>query len=67
MALLFFFPIFWMVLTSFKTEALAISIPPKLFFTPTLENYALIQERTDYALYAGTLSLCRCQQRCWPC
>ena len=51
-AVLFFFPIFWMVLTSFKTEGQAIAQPPLLFFTPTLENYTLIQERTDYSRYA---------------
>jgi sorbitol/mannitol transport system permease protein len=51
-ALLFFFPIFWMVLTSFKTELQAIAVPPQLFFTPTLENYTLINERTDYTLFA---------------
>lgn len=51
-ALLFFFPIFWMVLTSFKTELQAIAVPPTLVFEPTLENYVLIQERTDYVKYA---------------
>ena len=51
-AILFFFPIFWMVLTSFKTEQQAIAVPPLLFFEPTLENFALIQERTNYARYA---------------
>jgi sorbitol/mannitol transport system permease protein len=35
----FFFPVFWMVLTSFKREADAASTPPKLFFTPTLDQY----------------------------
>ncbi|MFT6658521.1 carbohydrate ABC transporter permease [Maritalea sp.] len=51
-AALFFFPIFWMVLTSFKTELEAIAVPPSLFFEPTLDNYALIQDRTDYFKYA---------------
>jgi len=51
-ALIFFFPIFWMVLTGFKTEAQAIAIPPLLFFEPTLENYAEIQERTNYGRFA---------------
>lgn len=51
-ACLFFFPIFWMVLTGFKTEQQAISIPPLLFFTPTLENYMLASERAGYTLYA---------------
>ncbi|PRY78334.1 sorbitol/mannitol transport system permease protein [Yoonia maritima] len=51
-ACIFFFPIFWMVLTSFKTEAQAIAIPPQLFFEPTLENYTEIQERTNYSKFA---------------
>ena len=38
-ALTFFFPIFWMVFTSFKTDADAVK-PEYLFvFKPTLENY----------------------------
>lgn len=51
-ACLMFFPIFWMVLTSFKTELQAIAEPPLLFFTPTVENYVLIEERTDYFRFA---------------
>ena len=51
-ACLFFFPIFWLFLTSFKTELQAIAVPPLLFFEPTLENFTLIQERTDYTSYA---------------
>lgn len=51
-ALLFFFPIFWMVLTSFKTELQAIAVPPLLFFEPTLDNFFLIQDRTDYTKFA---------------
>ncbi|WP_198939307.1 carbohydrate ABC transporter permease [Motiliproteus sp. MSK22-1] len=51
-ALLIFFPILWMILTSFKTEIDAFATPPQLFFTPTLENYALINERSDYFHFA---------------
>lgn len=51
-ACLFFFPIFWLFLTSFKTELQAIAVPPLLLFEPTLENFTLIQERTDYTSYA---------------
>ena len=51
-ALLFFFPIFWMLLTSFKTELQAIAVPPLLFFEPTLDNFTLIQDRTDYTKFA---------------
>jgi sorbitol/mannitol transport system permease protein len=47
--LLIFFPILWTVLTSFKTEATAIADPPVFFFFDwTLENYAVVQERSDY-------------------
>lgn len=51
-ACLFFFPIFWMVLTSFKTELEAIAVPPTLFFEPTFDNFRLVEERTDYFRYA---------------
>jgi sorbitol/mannitol transport system permease protein len=51
-ALVLFFPIFWMFITSFKTELQAISVPPALFFEPTLENYAEVQERSDYFKHA---------------
>lgn len=49
-AFLIFFPILWTILTSFKTEAEAIATPPSfLFFDWTLENYATVQERSNYA------------------
>ena len=51
-ALLLFFPLGWLVLTAFKTELQAISVPPLLFFPPTLENFSIVQERSDYMLYA---------------
>ena len=48
-----FFPILWMVLTSFKTELEAFAIPPSfLFFDWTTENYAAVQERSDYLHHA---------------
>jgi sorbitol/mannitol transport system permease protein len=50
---LIFFPILWMVLTSFKTELEAFAIPPSfLFFEWTTENYATVQERSDYFHHA---------------
>jgi len=51
-ALVLFFPIFWMVLTSFKTEIDAFATPPQFLFTPTLENYLTIQARSDYFHFA---------------
>ena len=38
-AFLMFFPILWMVMTSFKTEAVAFAYPPRLLFKPTLTNW----------------------------
>jgi len=35
----FIFPFAWMVLSSFKSEADVVAIPPKLIFSPTLANY----------------------------
>lgn len=50
--LLIFFPILWTILTSFKTEAQAISSPPLfVFFDWTLENYAVVMERSNYARF----------------
>ncbi len=55
-----------MVLTSFKTELEAFSMPPKfLRFHWTLENYAIVQQRSDYiahvwnsiAISLGSVSL----------
>jgi sorbitol/mannitol transport system permease protein len=51
-ALVIFFPIFWMVITSFKTELGAFTMPPEFLFAPTLENYREIMERNDYLHYA---------------
>lgn len=49
-----FFPLLWMVLASFKTELEAFSTPPSfLFFHWTTENYAVVQERSNYLLHAA--------------
>ena len=50
--LMLFFPLFWLLLTAFKTELQAISVPPLLVFEPTLANFHEVQERSDYLLYA---------------
>ncbi len=48
-ALLIFFPVLWMILTSFKTEASAVASPPELLSADwTLENYAEVWARSDY-------------------
>lgn len=50
--LVFFFPIFWMLLTSFKTDADAVKPEFLFFFTPTLENYLNMTENYDYWRFA---------------
>ncbi len=48
-ALIIFFPVLWMILTSFKTETSAVASPPQLFTADwTLENYADVWNRSDY-------------------
>jgi sorbitol/mannitol transport system permease protein len=50
---LIFFPVLWTILTSFKSELDAFSLPPKfLFFQWTTENYAEVQARSNYLRFA---------------
>ena len=52
--LIIFFPILWMVVTSFKTELEAVNIPPTfLLFDWTVENYEIVQERSNYLQFVG--------------
>ena len=46
------FPVFWMTLAAFKTEQDAAAIPPKLFFSPTLDNFREMNQRVDYLHHA---------------
>jgi sorbitol/mannitol transport system permease protein len=50
--LIIFFPVFWMVLNSIKTEADA-NTAPKLFFTPTLDEYRTVTESAGGLLSFG--------------
>ena len=50
--LLFFFPIFWLIFTSFKTDADAVKPEFLFFFTPTLDNYLNMTENYDYWRFA---------------
>lgn len=49
-ALILFFPIFWMALTAFKTEQQAYS--PSLFFLPTLASFREVFSRSNYVAFA---------------
>ena len=46
-AAVFLFPVFWMVLSSFKEQRDIFTVPPTLFFTPTLETYISYMQRAD--------------------
>ncbi len=49
LAIIIFFPIFWILVLSFKTEGDAIRTPIEvLTSTWTLESYSIVQERSDY-------------------
>ena len=52
-ALMFFFPIFWMVLTSFKTDADAVKPEFLFMFKPTLDNYLNMTDNYDYWRFAS--------------
>lgn len=51
-AIVFFFPIFWMAFTSFKTDADAVKPEMLFFFKPTLDNYLNMTENYDYWRFA---------------
>ena len=54
--LFFMFPIVWIFLMAFQTNETILRIPPSVFFTPSLENYAaLISGKLQTS--AGTLDI----------
>ncbi len=50
--IVFFFPIFWLIFTSFKTDADAVKPEFLFLFTPTFENYVNMTENYDYWRFA---------------
>ncbi|WP_027132465.1 carbohydrate ABC transporter permease [Geminicoccus roseus] len=51
LAFVMFFPILWMLLTSFKTEIDAFSMPPVLFYEPTLSSLNDVFARGSYSKF----------------
>jgi len=47
-SLVFFSPILWMLICSFKTKEQVLTIPPKWIFTPTLQNYIGLFQRINF-------------------
>lgn len=46
--ILFIFPIFWMMLTSFKTQSLAYSAIPVWIFEPSFDNYSIVLFKSGF-------------------
>ena len=56
-ALFIFFPIFWTVLTAFKSEAKAAAIPPVIFFSATLDNFRAVFDAHYLSYFENTVIL----------
>jgi multiple sugar transport system permease protein len=50
-------PIIWIVMMSFKSKIDVVSVPPKFFFTPTLDNYLALFGLGKVGLLTGTTFL----------
>lgn len=50
-AIVFIFPIYWTMITSFKTYSEAFAQPPKFFSKVTLENYVIFLKQNDILSY----------------
>lgn len=50
---LFLFPFVWMLLSSFKTQAQIMTIPPQWTFTPTFRNYTEVFGDQAFGKYIG--------------
>ncbi|WP_333821822.1 carbohydrate ABC transporter permease [Pinisolibacter sp.] len=50
-SLMVLFPFLWMLSSSFKTQTDIIAWPPKLIFTPTLQNYEKVFGEQDFLKY----------------
>lgn len=48
------FPLFWVLLASLKLPGDVASLPPRLFFQPTLENYRTVFQRGFFAFFRNS-------------
>lgn len=56
--ILMFFPILWTLIASLKNETDAYTLPQNMLATPwTLENYSIVQDRSDYLRYLFNTSV----------
>ena len=65
-SLIFFAPIYWMILTAFKSGNEAFTATPSLFAMPSLENFRLVFSQNDFgralstSLFVTTISTLLC-------
>lgn len=50
-ALLFFAPVFWIIISAFKTKQQILTIPPVWVFTPTFDNFIDLYTRPNVGAY----------------
>lgn len=56
--LFFMVPLIWLVSTSFKNYIDAFAMPPKIIFTPTLENYITVFNKANFFNYMKNSIIC---------
>src|ERR1700721_4113396 len=44
---IYFFPVYYILMTAFKTRPDALAMPIKFFFTPTFQNFYSVFQRAD--------------------
>jgi len=49
--LIFIFPIYWMIITSFKSDADILTRPPTWWFKPTIKNYIHAFKHANFGLF----------------
>ena len=50
-ALLFFLPVFWILMASFKTPDDILAVPPQFLFQPTLDNIVSMLTRPNFLMF----------------
>ena len=66
--LLMFFPILWIILMSFHSEADSITTPFQMLTSRwSLDTYAEVQNQNNYGSISSTPSSSRSAPRFWPC
>jgi multiple sugar transport system permease protein len=67
LCLLYVFPVVWMLATAFKPREEIISVPPKVFFSPTLEGFvALFYQRSTMTKLQQKRLEAQVDQLSWP-